>query len=117
MLNMHKRLPKPVDFWASNFYATVNTELCSGCGTCAERCQVNAARLEEKAAVSWINLDRCIGCGNCVASCPAGALSLTKKEKPTVPPEDRESLYKIIAENKPGTSGKIKLIARLVFKK
>jgi electron transport complex protein RnfB len=117
MLSLQKMLPKPVDFWATNFYATVHTESCSGCGTCVERCQVNAARLDEKAGVSRINLDRCIGCGNCVTSCPTGALSLTKKVKQTVPPEDSESLYKTIGENKPGTLGKIKLITRLVLKK
>jgi len=117
MLSLQKMLPKPVDFWATNFYATVNTESCSGCGTCVERCQVNAASLDEKAGVSRINLDRCIGCGNCVTSCPTGALSLTKKEKQTVPPEDLESLYKTIGDNKPGTLGKIKLMTRLVLKK
>jgi len=116
MLGMQKMLPKPVDFWATNFYATVDTEVCTGCGTCAKRCQVNAARLDEKAGVSRIDLDRCIGCGNCVTSCPAGAITLTKKEKETVPPEDREILYKVIAENRPGTWGKIKLMARLVLK-
>jgi ferredoxin len=117
MLSLQKMLPKPVDFWAANFYATVNTESCSGCGTCVERCQVNAASLDEKAGVSRINLDRCIGCGNCVISCPTESLSLTKKEKQTVPPEDSESLYKTIGDNKPGTLGKIKLMTRLVLKK
>ena len=117
MLSLQKMLPKPVDFWATNFYATVNTENCSGCGTCVERCLVKAAILDEKAEVSSINLDRCIGCGNCVTSCPSGALGLTKKEKQTVPPEDSERLYKTIGENKLGTLGKIKLITRLVLKK
>ncbi|MBS1213380.1 MAG: 4Fe-4S ferredoxin iron-sulfur binding domain protein, partial [Proteobacteria bacterium] len=117
MLSLQKMLPKPVDFWATNFYATVNTENCSGCGTCVERCLVKAAIFDEKAEVSSINLDRCIGCGNCVTSCPSGALGLTKKEKQTVPPEDSERLYKTIGENKLGTLGKIKLITRLVLKK
>ena len=117
MLSLQKMLPKPVDFWATNFYATVNTESCSGCGTCVERCLVNAAVLDEKAGVSRINLDRCIGCGNCVPTCPSGALGLTKKEKQTVPPEDSESLYRTIGDNKLGTSGKLRLIARLVLKK
>jgi ferredoxin len=117
MLGLQKKLPKPVDFWATNYYAVVNTESCTGCGTCVERCQVNAARIDEKAGVSRINLDRCIGCGNCVTSCPSEALSLIRKDKETVPPEDLESLYKTNAENKPGTLGKIKLISRMVLKK
>ncbi|MHB8095435.1 MAG: DUF362 domain-containing protein [Candidatus Aminicenantales bacterium] len=117
MLSMQKWLPKPVDFWAANFYAAVDAESCSGCGTCVERCLVKAAILDEKTGVSRINLDRCIGCGNCVTSCPTGSLSLTKKAKQTVPPEDSESLYKTIGDNKLGTLGKLGLITRLVLKK
>jgi Na+-translocating ferredoxin:NAD+ oxidoreductase subunit B len=117
MLSMQKSLPKPVDFWATNYYAAVNTESCTGCGKCVERCQVNAVRIDEKAEISIINLARCIGCGNCIASCPSGALSLNKKEKETIPPQDMERLYKTIADNKPGTLGKIKLITRMVLKK
>jgi len=117
MLRIQKMLPKPVDFWASNFYATVDTETCSGCGTCVERCLVNAAILDEKTGISRINLDRCIGCGNCIVSCPTGSLRLTKKAKQTVPPKDSESLYKTIGDNKLGTIGKLGLITRLVLKK
>lgn len=113
MLGIQKMLPKPVDFWATNFYASVDADRCTGCGTCVERCQVNAVRIDEKSGVSRIDLDRCIGCGNCVPSCPAEALSLIKKEKPTVPPPDAESLYRTIGENKPGILGKIRLAARL----
>ena len=116
MLSMQKMIPKPVDFWATNYYAAVNTEVCTGCGTCVERCQVNAVKIDEKAGKSRINLDRCIGCGNCVASCSSGALTLVKKEKETIPPGDMESLYKTIADNKLGTLGKIKLMGRIVLK-
>ncbi len=117
MLGIQKMLPKPVDFWATNHYAVVNAESCSGCGTCVDRCQVNAVRIDEKIGISRINLDRCIGCGNCVVSCPSEALSLIKKEKQITPPTNAENLYKIIAENKPGTLSKIRVLARLVLKK
>jgi electron transport complex protein RnfB len=95
-----KMLPKPAENWAHNFYAEVDTEVCTGCGTCVERCQMSAATLDEQNGFSTINLDRCIGCGNCVASCPSGALRLVKMEKETVPPEDSTGLYKILAEKK-----------------
>jgi electron transport complex protein RnfB len=117
MLGLQKMLPKPVAFWATNYYAAVESANCTSCGTCVERCQVNAARIDEKAGVAKINLDRCIGCGNCVATCPSGALSLVKKKKETVPPQDMESLYDTIAANKPGTLGKIKLLGRLALKR
>ena len=117
MLGLQKFLPRPVDFWATNFYAVVDRDNCTGCGTCAARCQVNAIRLDEKTGTSRINLDRCIGCGLCVPTCPPGALALTEKEKQTVPPEDAESLYRTIGENRPGTWGKLKLLGRLVLGK
>ena len=48
MLAMHKSLPKPVDFWASNFYAVIDTDTCNGCGICEKRCQVGAVSVSEK---------------------------------------------------------------------
>jgi electron transport complex protein RnfB len=116
ILSMQKKLPKPVDFWSSNYYAVVNEESCSGCGDCVQRCQVDAAKIDEKTGICNINL-RCIGCGNCVVSCPMEAISLIKKEKQVAPPKDSEELYKIIGENKPGTFGKIGLITKLMLKK
>lgn len=117
MLSMHKIIPKPVDFWAANFYALVDAEKCNTCGTCVERCQVNAVGINEKTGVSSVNLDRCIGCGNCVITCPSEAITLAKKEKETVPPDDAESLYRTIAENKLSALGKVKLISRMVLKR
>jgi Na+-translocating ferredoxin:NAD+ oxidoreductase subunit B len=100
ILNIQKRLPKPAENWAHNYYAVIDKEKCTACGTCAERCQVNAAKIDEQSGYATINLDRCIGCGNCVAACPSEALRLVKVEKETVPPEDCTSLYKILAERK-----------------
>jgi NAD-dependent dihydropyrimidine dehydrogenase PreA subunit len=117
MLRMQKNLPKPLDFWATNYYAAIDAERCNGCGVCVERCQVNAAGLDGNTGLAVINLDRCIGCGNCVAACPSEAVNLVKKEKETVPPDDALSLYKTLAENKLGTLGKMKLIGRMVLKK
>jgi ferredoxin len=117
MLRVQKMLPKPVDFWATNYYAAVNTEACSGCGTCVERCQVNAVTVDEHVAASYVNLNRCIGCGNCVVTCPTGAMSLLKKEKEVLPPQDLEGLYDVIMAKKKGTLGKVKLALKLMLKR
>ncbi|MBU1356092.1 MAG: 4Fe-4S binding protein [Candidatus Edwardsbacteria bacterium] len=117
MLRLQKILPKPVDFWATNYCASVNAGTCSGCGICVERCQVNAVTVDDRAGTAVINLDRCIGCGNCVSTCPTGAMSLLKKEKEIVPPQDSEDLYDVIMANKKGRLGKIKLAAKLRPKK
>ena len=117
MLRVQKMLPKPVDFWATNYYASVNTETCTGCGTCVERCQVNAAAVDDSVGISFVNLSRCIGCGNCVVTCPTGAMSLLKTEKEIVPPQDTEGLYDVIMAHKKGTLGKIKLATKLMLKR
>lgn len=114
MLGMHKTLPKPVDFWASNFYAVVNIEACDGCGNCEKRCQVGAARIsEKKQQCAVVDLTRCIGCGVCVPTCPPKAISLHKKRAELKPPETREDLHDIIMSHKKGRLGKLKVTGKL----
>ena len=73
MLSMQKSLPHPVDFWTSSFRAEIDGALCSRCGKCVTRCQVNAMTLPRGDGPAEINPDRCIGCGLCVAKCPSAA--------------------------------------------
>jgi len=117
MLRMQKMLPKPVDFWSTNYYASVDAETCTGCETCIERCQVSALSIDDKSGVSHVNLNRCIGCGNCVSTCPSGAIHLLQKEREVIPPETPEALSDIIMANKKGKWGKIKLATRLILKR
>jgi ferredoxin len=98
VLTRLKMTPKPAENWAHNFYSAIDTELCTACGTCVEKCQMDAITLDEPAGYTVINLDRCIGCGNCVASCPSEALRLVRKEKVIAPPQDSTGLFKILAE-------------------
>ena len=115
MLSMHKSLPKPVDFWASNYYAAVDTDACNGCGTCEERCQVGAIRVSEQKQKTSVDLNRCIGCGLCIPTCPQEAISLQKKLKEVRPPQTRDDLYDIIMSNKKGRFGKLKITGKLVI--
>jgi ferredoxin len=102
MLRLQKAVPKPTDFWFSNYYAEVDSDLCSGCGTCVDRCQVDAMTLDEEIGISNVNLDRCIGCGNCVPTCPDEAITLIKKDKgeDLVPPADYAEMIEIIMTDK-----------------
>lgn len=60
-------------------------ELCSGCGTCAEKCFVRAISMSDgKAHIG----EDCRGCGRCVEICPQKALDLNLEEE--------EVLYKRI---------------------
>lgn len=99
MLGLQKMLPKPVDFWATNYLASVNSDLCTGCGACIKRCQVNAVAIPE-AGTAQVNGKRCIGCGLCVPTCPKKAMTLIKKKPETVPPKDEEELYDTIRANR-----------------
>ncbi len=98
VLKIQKTLPNPAAHWAHNFHAEVDTELCTACGICTEKCQVDAAAIDEDNGYTVINLDRCIGCGNCVANCPSDAMHLVKVEVETAPPVERTDLYRILAE-------------------
>lgn len=49
---------------------------CKGCGTCVEKCPIEALSLID--GVSQHDESRCIGCGVCTSQCPEGARSLRK---------------------------------------
>lgn len=102
LLSIQKMLPRPLDFWASNHFAAVDSQLCKGCGKCVARCQVNAIKVKGKKQPIRIDRNRCIGCGLCVPSCPTKALRLEKKEQETVPPADGEALYEDIMAHRKG---------------
>ncbi len=116
MLGVLKTLPRPVDFWATNFHAAVDASLCNACETCVETCQMGAVALADGPGTSRIDLHRCIGCGNCVAACPTGALRLDRRAHETVPPVDMQDMYETIMAHKKGTFGKMKLVAKLMLK-
>jgi NAD-dependent dihydropyrimidine dehydrogenase PreA subunit len=115
ILNMHKGLPKPLDYWATNYFAIVDEDTCKGCGNCEKSCQVDAIKVPEKGKSAVVNLDRCIGCGICISKCPTGSVSLSKKSKETSPPQTREELWDIIALNKKGKFGKMLITGKLIF--
>ena len=64
----------------SNFVAKVDHEICTGCGTCVEKCYSGAKELNDDGKAET-NEDRCIGCGICAAFCPEGAISLVERQR------------------------------------
>jgi len=87
-LSSLKGHPKPAEMVFSNHYAQVDEDLCTGCETCLERCQMDAIIINEE-ALALVNKDRCIGCGLCVTTCPTEAIALKQKDEQAyqVPPE------------------------------
>ncbi len=92
-LGLLKTYPTPSSLIGSNYFAQVDSDLCSGCETCVDRCQMDAIAIIED--ISTVNLDRCIGCGLCVTTCPEEALTLQRKaeKEQVVPPATINELY------------------------
>ncbi|MGV8074929.1 MAG: DUF362 domain-containing protein [Syntrophobacteraceae bacterium] len=82
-LTSAKKLPRPVETFVSNYYAAVNSDLCTGCEVCLDRCQMEAISIVDEVAA--INRDRCIGCGVCVPACPTGAMEFLRKPELEAP--------------------------------
>jgi Na+-translocating ferredoxin:NAD+ oxidoreductase subunit B len=78
ILRSIKMHPKPSERVLTNYYAEFNPDLCSGCATCVDRCQMEAVKINADDVAS-LDRDRCIGCGLCVSSCPSEAVSLRAK--------------------------------------
>ena len=100
ILTTVKRYPHPAELYATNYYAEIDPELCTGCEICVSRCQLDAITIVNGVAV--VDLDCCIGCGNCVACCEFNASQLRKKETEMVPPEHTSDLYRKIMAKKAG---------------
>jgi electron transport complex protein RnfB len=101
VLTSLKRHPKPAEIVFSNYFAEVDKDLCSGCETCLERCQMEAIKMDEE-DLAGIDLDRCIGCGLCVAACPEEAIQLILKPEALrrTPPENSLGQMAFMAETR-----------------
>jgi MinD superfamily P-loop ATPase len=115
ILNILKLLPKPVDFARGNFQTSINKDLCIGCGTCVDRCQMNAITMIEKNNRSSVRIERCIGCGLCVPTCEGGAIQLKRRAQEEIPEEDRESYMNMIEVNRRNWFQKVGKVLKLLF--
>ncbi len=64
----------------TNYIAHVDHDLCTGCGTCVEKCYSGAKELNDEGKAETIE-ELCIGCGVCAAFCPENAISLVEKQR------------------------------------
>lgn len=100
VLRALRQHPRPAEMVTSGYRAVVDPDLCTGCETCLDRCQMDAIRVDGdgKAAV---DIHRCIGCGLCVTTCPAEALRLEPKpqtERKSPPATAKETMMQLAKE-------------------
>jgi ferredoxin len=115
MLQLHRSLPRPADFWSSNFFAVVDPSLCNGCGICQRRCQVDAVVVARPKQPAEVDTTRCLGCGQCVDACPQQAIVLRKKPGHSAPPSTREDLHALLKAKRRGPVGKAALAGKLAL--
>jgi electron transport complex protein RnfB len=97
-LSRYIKFPNPGNMSITNYYAEIDPEICTGCGTCINICPMEAIKLKDD--ISIIKKKRCIGCGNCVVKCPVEAISLKKREKQFTPFPTMDDLFDKISERK-----------------
>lgn len=115
VLTTAKKQPRPARFFATNYYARIDTASCTGCGACSKRCQMDVIIADGK--TFRVDPDRCIGCGLCVTRCKPKAARLIKKDKATVPPMNTEMLYLSILMERAGRKKMIVNMLKLLFGK
>ncbi len=62
------------------FFAQVDDQKCSACGTCQTLCPTKAIKVVKKRAV--VDTEKCLACPNCTDSCPEGAVELIRRQVP-----------------------------------
>jgi len=74
-----KKYGRPDLIAHADYVAEVDTESCTQCGTCVERCVFGARRHEDGSVV--FEKDKCYGCGLCVTTCPSGATRMQLRKR------------------------------------
>jgi electron transport complex protein RnfB len=99
-LRYSKLMPRPANMVLSYYQAKIDSELCSACGQCVDRCQM--AAIKEGKDSSEVIDGRCIGCGLCVSVCPTEAISMVAKTDMVAPPKNflEDTLKKIEVERR-----------------
>jgi Pyruvate/2-oxoacid:ferredoxin oxidoreductase delta subunit len=78
---------------ASSYVAHVDAELCAACGTCEERCPMQAIAIGAD-GVAEVAEEVCIGCGVCTPTCETEAMNLVQRGEIN-PPPDLEKFFTV----------------------
>ena len=109
VLRALKTYDRPADHVNSACRASIEPDLCISCGTCLERCPMDA--LEEGGPMR-VDLDRCIGCGLCASTCPEKAISLVPRKNVDSIPANYLAMLSRMAKTRGAGFGKLDPVMR-----
>lgn len=109
-LVLHPNTQVTHEFYAGH-EAAIQSDLCSGCGTCLEMCRYGAIRPGSPAPV--VDPFKCEGCKVCVAFCPDNAIDFTSKHCGTWYLSDTRFGSMVHAQLFPGEENSGRLVALL----
>lgn len=92
------RWDNPTAVLPSNFLPKASDD-CILCGTCVERCYLDALSLNEDEGRAMVDPEKCIGCGVCTITCPEEALKLHRFERTNIFETGAELFIKIASDN------------------
>jgi len=100
-LSSHVKLGR-TDTTSSDFIVSFDPERCTEagiCGTCVDRCQLEAITIKKEGDLPIIDFEKCVGCGSCNYKCPGDALPLKRRVPSMVPSESVSKLYEEITQH------------------
>jgi len=64
-----------------NIKEIVDSDLCTGCGTCIETCPVDVYKIDEsKGKIKIIAINECIDCKACEVQCPEECIEIISED-------------------------------------
>jgi Pyruvate/2-oxoacid:ferredoxin oxidoreductase delta subunit len=94
-IKIHLQQPNPSKVFNSGFEPRWDTDLCTACETCMERCPAEALTMGDD-DVPKVDLNRCFGCAVCATGCPEDAIKMVNKSEFEEPPKDRKALQEAL---------------------
>lgn len=91
------RLHKPQAVATSHFVLDIDTDTCSACEACVDRCYFGALTVNETAEV---DAEKCLGCGLCNMVCPTESLSMIRRDEIAEPKRNFRDLMTAIMQEK-----------------
>ncbi len=85
----------PSKIFNSGFDPVWDTDICTSCGTCLERCPAEALVMSDE-DLPLMDSNKCFGCAVCATGCPVEAIKMVNKAGSGAPPKDEKALMEAV---------------------